>query len=104
MSARTAAVSRTSSRQVRAPRTRGGHGRRAERSHHLAHGLLDHAWYLLRLADIEAAEEAISRARNIARNLRREPLLDRARTSPQQNPQCRIRSGAVTIQNNPGRS
>ena len=46
--------------------------------YHLAHGLLDHAQYLTRLHDAEAAEAAIGEARDIARNLRCQPLLDRA--------------------------
>jgi class 3 adenylate cyclase/predicted ATPase len=46
--------------------------------YHLAHGLLDHAEYLLRVGDTEAAETAIAEARDIARTLRCQPLLDRA--------------------------
>jgi tetratricopeptide (TPR) repeat protein len=46
--------------------------------YHLAHGLLDHAQFLLRLHDAQAAEAAIDEARDIARNLRCQPLLDRA--------------------------
>ena len=46
--------------------------------YHLAHGLLDHAQYLTRLGDAEAAEAAIGEARDIARHLRCQPLLDRA--------------------------
>jgi hypothetical protein len=46
--------------------------------YHLAHGLLDHAQYLISLGDTEAAEEAISEARDIADRLRCQPLLDRA--------------------------
>jgi tetratricopeptide (TPR) repeat protein len=46
--------------------------------YHLAHGLLDHAEYLARLADTEAAEAAIAEARDIAGRLRCQPLLDRA--------------------------
>jgi hypothetical protein len=48
--------------------------------YHLAHGLLDHARHLLRRRDTEAAEAAIGEARDIARNLRCQPLLDRAAT------------------------
>ena len=44
----------------------------------LAHGLLDHAEYLARLADTEAARAAIAEAREIAGRLRCQPLLDRA--------------------------
>jgi class 3 adenylate cyclase/predicted ATPase len=46
--------------------------------YHLAHGLLDHAEYLARLGDTEAAEAAIAEARGIAGRLRCQPLLDRA--------------------------
>jgi len=46
--------------------------------YHLAHGLLDHAQFLACLHDAQAAEAAIGEARDIARNLRCRPLLDRA--------------------------
>ena len=46
--------------------------------YHLAHGLLDHAQHLARLHDAAAVEAAIGEARDIARNLRCQPLLDRA--------------------------
>ena len=46
--------------------------------YHLAHGLLDHAGHLTRQHDTEAAEAATAEARDIARNLRCQPLLDRA--------------------------
>jgi len=46
--------------------------------YHLAHGLLDHARYLTRLGNTEAAEAAVSEARDIARHLHCQPLLDRA--------------------------
>ena len=46
--------------------------------YHLAHGLLDHAQYLMRRGDTNAAEAAISEARDIAGRLRCQPLLDRA--------------------------
>jgi len=46
--------------------------------YHLAHGLLDHAQFLTRLNDALAAEAAVGEARDIARNLRCQPLLDRA--------------------------
>ena len=45
--------------------------------YHLAHGLLDHAQYLI-LHDPEAGETAVSEARDIAARLRCQPLLDRA--------------------------
>jgi tetratricopeptide (TPR) repeat protein len=46
--------------------------------YHLAHGLLDHAGYLLRLGDTGAAALAVAEARDIADRLRCRPLLDRA--------------------------
>ena len=46
--------------------------------YHLAHGLLDHAAYLIQLSDTEAAETAIGESRAIASRLRCQPLLDRA--------------------------
>ena len=46
--------------------------------YHLAHGLLDHAGYLTRLGDAQAAAAAIGEARDIAGHLRCQPLLDRA--------------------------
>jgi hypothetical protein len=45
--------------------------------YHLADGLLDHAGYLTRLGDAEAAETAISEARDIAGCLSGQPLPDR---------------------------
>jgi len=46
--------------------------------YHLTHGLLDYAAYLTPLDDTEAAAAAIEEARDIARLLRCQPLLDRA--------------------------
>ena len=46
--------------------------------YHLAHGLLDHAWYLTRRHDVGAAALAAREARTIADRLRCGPLLDRA--------------------------
>jgi hypothetical protein len=46
--------------------------------YHLAHGLLDHAEYLISRGDTGAAETAISEAQEIAQQLRCQPLLDRA--------------------------
>jgi len=46
--------------------------------YHLAHGLLDHAEYLARRGDTAAASLAVDEARDIARRLRCQPLLDRA--------------------------
>jgi class 3 adenylate cyclase/tetratricopeptide (TPR) repeat protein len=46
--------------------------------YHLAHGLLDHAQYLLRHGDDQAAAATIDEARAIATRLRCQPLLDRA--------------------------
>ena len=48
--------------------------------YHLAHGLLDHAQYLTRLGNTQAAEVAVSEARDIATRLHCQPLLDRAET------------------------
>ena len=48
--------------------------------YHLAHGLLDHAAYLLRTDEDEAAAAAISEAADIGERLRCTPLLDRADT------------------------
>jgi class 3 adenylate cyclase/tetratricopeptide (TPR) repeat protein len=46
--------------------------------YHLAHGLLDHAQYLLRHDEGDAAAQAIEEARAIGRRLGCQPLLDRA--------------------------
>jgi len=46
--------------------------------YHLAHGLLDHAEYLTRHGDPDAAAQAVEEARGIAGRLRCQPLLDRA--------------------------
>jgi predicted ATPase len=46
--------------------------------YHLAHGLLDHARHLSRVGDTEGAEAATSEARDIAEQLRCQPLLARA--------------------------
>jgi len=46
--------------------------------YHLAHGLLDHAEYLLAAGVAETAAAAIEEARDIAGRLRCQPLLDRA--------------------------
>ena len=46
--------------------------------YHLAHGLLDHAQLLTRLHEAAAAEAAVGEAREIAGDLRCQPLLDRA--------------------------
>jgi hypothetical protein len=46
--------------------------------YHLAHGLLDHAQYLARTGDAEAAAAAMGEARDIAARLSCQPLLDRA--------------------------
>jgi len=52
--------------------------------YHLAHGLLDHAEYLLSAGRAEAAGAAIDEARDIAGRLRCQPLLDRAEALTQQ--------------------
>jgi class 3 adenylate cyclase len=55
--------------------------------YHLAHGLLDHAEYLLASGDAQAAKAAIDEARDVGGRLRCEPLLDRAGAlSPQDSP------------------
>jgi class 3 adenylate cyclase len=46
--------------------------------YHLAHGLLDHAQYLVTTGDAETAAAAVEEARGIAGRLRCQPLLDRA--------------------------
>jgi hypothetical protein len=46
--------------------------------YHLAHGLLDHAEYLTRLGDNQAAEAANAEAGDIARKLGCQTLLGRA--------------------------
>ena len=46
--------------------------------YHLAHGLLDHAEYLTRQGDADAASLAVDEARAIGQRLRCQPLLDRA--------------------------
>jgi class 3 adenylate cyclase/tetratricopeptide (TPR) repeat protein len=50
--------------------------------YHLAHGLLDHAQFLSRRGDAEAAAAAADEARDIARRLSCQPLLDRAEQIP----------------------
>jgi len=52
--------------------------RESSTPYHLAHGLLDHAQRLSRWGDAEAAAAAADEAREIARRLRCQPLLDRA--------------------------
>jgi class 3 adenylate cyclase/tetratricopeptide (TPR) repeat protein len=46
--------------------------------YHLAHGLLDHASYLVGRGDASSAEEVVTEARDVASQLRCQPLLDRA--------------------------
>jgi tetratricopeptide (TPR) repeat protein len=46
--------------------------------YHLAHGLLDHAQYLLGQGDVSAAALTVEEARDIGDRLRCQPLLDRA--------------------------
>jgi hypothetical protein len=52
--------------------------------YHLAHGLLDHAEYLVRTGDADAAAAAVQEAREIAARLRCQPLLDRAEALAEQ--------------------
>ena len=46
--------------------------------YHLAHGLMDYAEYLIREGDADAAAQPVAEARDIARRLRCQPLLNRA--------------------------
>jgi len=46
--------------------------------YHLAHGLLDHAQYLVHTGEAETAAAAVEEARGIASRLRCQPLLHRA--------------------------
>jgi hypothetical protein len=55
---------------------------------------LDHAQYLIRLGENEAAETAIGEARGIAQRLRCQPLLDRAADLSPAEP--RMRAAMVT--------
>jgi hypothetical protein len=57
--------------------------------YHLAHGLLDHAEYLIRHADPTAAWLAVEEARDIGRRLRCQPLLDRADALERAQPRIR---------------
>ena len=57
--------------------------------YHLAHGLLDHADYLARHGDTDAAAQAVAEARDIGRRLRCQPLLDRADAIEPVQPQVR---------------
>ena len=52
---------------------------RGEHPHHLAHGLLDDAQYLMHTGDAEGGAAAVEEAHGIAGRLRCQPLLDRAR-------------------------
>ena len=54
--------------------------------YHLAHGLLDHAQRLARRGEAVAAAAAADEAREIARRLRCQPLLDRAELIPTTRP------------------
>jgi hypothetical protein len=57
--------------------------------YHLAHGLLDHAQYLLRHGEGDEAAQAIEETRVIARRLGCQPLLDRADAAEQARPRIR---------------
>ena len=63
---------------TRQPRPRSPDCASTPTPYHLAHGLLDHAQHLIRLADDEVAKAAIAEACDIAARLRCQPLLDRA--------------------------
>jgi tetratricopeptide (TPR) repeat protein len=56
---------------------------------HLAHGLLDHAEYLIRHADPAAASLAVEEARDIGRRLRCQPVADRADALERAQPRIR---------------
>jgi predicted amidophosphoribosyltransferase len=57
--------------------------------YHLAHGLLDHARYLVSRGDGDAAAQAVDEARAIGRQLGCRPLLDRADATEQAQHQIR---------------
>jgi hypothetical protein len=57
--------------------------------YHLAHGLLDHAEYLVHTGDSEAAAAVVDEARDIAGRLRCQPLLDRAEAIERAKPRIR---------------
>ena len=57
--------------------------------YHLAHGLLDYSQHLTRMSDNDAAAAASGEARDIARRLRCQPLLDRAATTTPAEPPVR---------------
>jgi class 3 adenylate cyclase/tetratricopeptide (TPR) repeat protein len=57
--------------------------------YYLAHGLLDHAQYLMRQDDAEAAAIAIQEARGIGQRLRCQPLQDRADAIERAKPRIR---------------
>jgi class 3 adenylate cyclase/predicted ATPase len=57
--------------------------------YHLAHGLLDYAQHLARVSDNDAAAAASGEARDIARRLRCQLLLDRAATATHAEPPVR---------------
>jgi class 3 adenylate cyclase len=64
--------------------------------YHLAHGLLDHAQHLTRLHDTDAAANAVGEARDIARRLRCQPLLDRAEDVTPAQPRIQDRDAGST--------
>jgi tetratricopeptide (TPR) repeat protein len=73
--------------------------REASTPYHLAHGLFDHAEYLVRHGAAEAAADAVAEARDIGIRLRCQPLLDRAeRLAPATPtaPASRLAPGAVS--------
>jgi len=58
--------------------------------YHLAHGLLDSAQHLLVTGEPDAAAEAVDEARDIARKLRCQPLLDRIESASHPAPRARV--------------
>jgi hypothetical protein len=59
--------------------------------YHLPHGLLDYAEHIMHLGNADAAQTAVSEARDIAHSLRCQPLIDRAADLPPAEPRIRTR-------------
>jgi class 3 adenylate cyclase/tetratricopeptide (TPR) repeat protein len=68
--------------------------------YHLAHGLLDHAEYLMRQGDDGSAATAVEEARVLANRLRCQPLLDRAADLAPAEP--RVRAEMEALEARPG--
>jgi class 3 adenylate cyclase/tetratricopeptide (TPR) repeat protein len=65
--------------------------------YHLAHGLLDHAEYLMRQGDDGSAVTAVEEARVLANRLRCQPLLDRAADLAPAEPGVRAEMAALEM-------